>query len=345
MRVLVVTTQAPFVVGGAEAHADNLVSALKKAGHEADLTRIPFTWRSPRKILDQILAVRMLDVTESFGRPVDRVIGLKFPAYCVQHPHKTLWILHQHRAAYDLWDPRGSDTEVNAQIRDSVVRADNRFIPEARRVFANSKTVAARLKRHNGIDSTVLYHPPPAHDLFRPGAYGGYVFLPSKLGIMKRQHLAIEAMQHVGSGIKLVLAGDDLDGAYRSELAALIARLGVEDKVELLGHVHEVDKRRLYSEALAVVYVPYGEDYGYVTLESFLSGKALITCTDSGGPLEFVGHRETGLICEPSPRALADAIESMAAHPEAARRYGQAGLELVQSLHLSWDTVVEALLA
>ena len=42
-------------------------------------------------------------------------------------------------------------------------------------------------------------------------------------------------------------------------------------------------------EALGVIFPPLDEDYGYVTLEAMLAAKPVITCTDSGGPLEFVG--------------------------------------------------------
>ena len=63
----------------------------------------------------------------------------------------------------------------------------------------------------------------------------------------------------------------------------------------------------LLSAALAVLVPPLDEDYGYVTLEAMLSARAVITCTDSGGPLEFIEHGATGLVCEPDPAALADA--------------------------------------
>jgi len=43
-----------------------------------------------------------LDVTEANGKPVDLVIGMKFPAYLVEHPRKVLWVIHQYRSAYDM---------------------------------------------------------------------------------------------------------------------------------------------------------------------------------------------------------------------------------------------------
>ena len=42
MRVVIATTQAPFVRGGAEIHAEGLQQALTAAGHEAEVVRLPF---------------------------------------------------------------------------------------------------------------------------------------------------------------------------------------------------------------------------------------------------------------------------------------------------------------
>ena len=73
----------------------------------------------------------------------------------------------------------------------------------------------------------------------------------------------------------------------------------------------------LYAGALAVVFPPFDEDYGYVTLEAFLARKPVITTTDAGGPLEFVDDGVTGLVCEPTPEALGAAIARLAARSAA----------------------------
>ena len=102
MRVAVVTSVVPFVHGGAEVHARQLTLALRRSGHEVELVQIPFRWYPPEKILDHLMACRLLDLEESNGTPIDRVIGLKFPAYHIKHSSKVLWILHQFRTAFDL---------------------------------------------------------------------------------------------------------------------------------------------------------------------------------------------------------------------------------------------------
>ena len=92
----------------------------------------------------------------------------------------------------------------------------------------------------------------------------------------------------------------------------------------------------------AVYFAPFDEDYGYVTLEAFLSGKTVITTNDSGGPLEFVRDGANGLVCEPDPAALAVAMNQVAADRELAARLGDAGLQVARAI--TWDGVIEQLL-
>src|SRR5262249_23744859 len=141
MNVAVATVQVPFVHGGAEIHASELLKALRSAGHRAELIAIPFKWYPPEQILHNMLACRLLDRTESNGLVVDRVIALRFPAYFIPHPNKTLWILHQHRTAYDLWSHPLCDLmhyANGAYVRAAIHEADRQLIPQARAVFANS---------------------------------------------------------------------------------------------------------------------------------------------------------------------------------------------------------------
>ena len=94
-----------------------------------------------------------------------------------------------------------------------------------------------------------------------------------------------------------------------------------------------------------MVFTPYDEDYGYVTLESFLASKPVITCTDSGGPVELVEDGVSGWVTEPDPRSVAEAIDSLAADRNRAARMGMAGLERARALEINWDHVIEELTA
>ena len=92
-----------------------------------------------------------------------------------------------------------------------------------------------------------------------------------------------------------------------------------------------------------MIFPPVDEDYGYVSLEAMLSSKPLITCTDSGGPLEFVEPGVTALVAEPSAGALAEALDQLSEDRAEARTMGQAARERYAGMRISWETVLEAL--
>jgi glycosyltransferase involved in cell wall biosynthesis len=351
MRILIATVQVPFVRGGAEAHAEGLRAALCAAGHEVEIVSVPFKGSPPERVVDQMLACRLLDLTESAGVPVDRVIGLKFPAYLAQHPDKVLWILHQHRSAYDLWDNTAAGDLVHSpegpEVREAVRVADRRLLREARAVYANSRNVARRLKHYCGIRAEPLYHPPPQAEAYYCAADDPvpYLFCPSRLTPLKRHRLILEALARTRRDVRVRFAGRPDCPGHAEELRRRAVQLGVSSRVVWLGEVSEVEKQRQYAHSRGVVFVPVDEDYGYVTLEAMLAAKPVITCTDSGGPLEFVADGQTGRVVEPVAEALAGAFDQLWMGRDAAVCWGAAGRDRYESLGISWDNVVARLTA
>ena len=154
----------------------------------------------------------------------------------------------------------------------------------------------------------------------------------------KRIDLALRAIQHVDPPTRLVVVGD---GSQREDLESLAATLKVSDRVTFLGLVDDTQLIDLYAGALTVVYAPYDEDYGYITLEAFLSRKPVITATDSGGTLEFVRDGVNGIVCEPTAEAIACAVNVFASDRRQAGEYGGTGFERARTI--SWDGVIEKL--
>lgn len=348
MRIGVLRTQVPFVTGGAERHAANLVRELNRYGHEAVEITLPFKWYPGEVLADHILAARMLDLTEVEGVPVDMLIGLKFPAYLVPHPNKLFWIIHQHRQAYDMWDAGNSDLlqDPDGDALRQLIHAEDRaaFAKTAHPIYANSGNVSARLKKHLGIVSSPLYHPPPNANAMRQGEYGDYLFAPGRINPSKRLELVLRALAFTRSHIPLVVAGVAENPSYQDKLRTLADELGVADRVTWLGSVDDATLVRHYAEARAVVFVPQDEDYGYITLEAMLAAKPVITVTDSGGPLEFIQDGSEGLITSSKPRELGQAFERIMADVTLAEHMGQAGLARFTGMQISWEHVVETLI-
>ncbi len=336
MDVLVCAAQVPFMRGGLELLAEGLVGAFGAAGHSAELVRIPTTWEDER-ILDAPLAWRMVPLN------ADVVVCLNFPSYFARHPRKVVWLAHQHRAAYDAigqaWSTLGLDDD-SLEVHRQLVEWDTRAIEEAAAVFTISQVVADRLARFNGVVAEPVYHPPPRAGRLRTGRSGDYVFLPTRFEVNKRPGLMVDALAACRRPVRGILAGT---GGLAGEIDERVAAAGLGDRLERPGHLTDDELIDRYADALAVLYAPIEEDYGYVTLEAFLAGKPVITTTDAGGVLEWVEDGVTGIVTDGSPAALGAAIDRLADDRELASRMGRAGRERVVAL--DWGTVVERLLA
>ena len=341
--VLVCEAQVPFVHGGAELHVQGLVDELNRRGYRAEKVSVPFKWYPKDELLAQAAAWRLIDLSEANGVRIDTVIATKFPTYFVRHPRKVTWLFHQYRAIYDLFDTPYTEfahTEPDVRLRDQLIALDNEVLGESTRLFANARNTAARLARHNGLTAEPLYHPPPLAGKMTSGPFGDYVLSVGRLEGNKRVELIVRAIAHAGRRARLVVVGD---GPLRSQLEDTAAQAGVADRVTFTGPITEPQLIGLYAGALAVVFPPFDEDYGYVTLEAFLARKPVVTTTDAGGPLEFVEDGVTGFVCDPTPESLGAAIARLAADPRSAQSLGDAGYERARAI--TWDGVVDKLMA
>jgi glycosyltransferase involved in cell wall biosynthesis len=345
MRVGVATVQVPFVHGGAELLVDGLLKAIRESGHQAEKISIPFRF-SPVCEVERSMTIWSNENWENMnGYNMDLVICLKFPTFYLHHPHKTAWIIHQHRAVYDLWNTSFtkelSQSQEGKALQKDIVRCDADSLKQISKVFTIAKTVSQRLQHFNQIKSTPLYHPPQFAEHFYSLPAEPYIFCPSRLESLKRQDLLIKAMKYVKSPVVALIAGD---GGTRDSLQSLIDQLELRQRVRLIGRITNEEMLGFYAQCLGVFFGPYDEDYGYVTLESMLASKPVITCKDSGEPTEFVIHKETGLITEPDPEQIADSIDTLYFHQDLANTMGNNAKDRYNLLNISWQNVIQNLL-
>jgi glycosyltransferase involved in cell wall biosynthesis len=341
VRIAVCLPQVPFSHGGAEVLAQTLVEELRRRDHEATLVTIPYKWYPGPRVLSQAFLWRLLDLEESDGRPIDLVIATKFPSYVVRHPNKVVWLVHQFRQAYELDRTElgefGEDAFDRA-TRRAVHRLDATALGEARKLFAISANVAARLERSLGLAAEVLPPPPQPLD-YRCEEYGDFVLSVGRLDRAKRIDLLLAAAASRDMG-EVVIVGD---GPDRERLERLSGEHGLNGRVTFLGRVDGERLADLYARCLAVYYAPLDEDLGLVPFEAFRSEKPVITTSDAGAPAEIVVDRESGVVCEPTAAAVAEAFEWIAADRERARRLGRSGKAVAE--RATWDAVIERLLA
>jgi glycosyltransferase involved in cell wall biosynthesis len=342
-RILVVTSAPPLTEGGHLVLARALVRALQECGHEAGLVTTPsnrFGRQAPAYLANWLTDVGMT----GGGERVDQIITLRFPSYAVRHPQHVCWLNHTMREYYDRWDDWAGHLSPQGRLKETVRRtliraADSYFFKQhVRKLFTISGAVRDRLARWNGLRAEVL-HPPPPQRAYRCDGYGDYLFFPSRLAPLKRVDLVLTALaEPAAQGIKCVIGGE---GEDRPRLEKLARQLGIDDRVSFPGFLTEPELLEHLARCRAVVFPPADEDYGFVTVEAFSSGKPVISCTDSGGPLEFLRHGDNGLVVPPAPPGLAEAFAELMGSADLAERMGERARATVASMN--WPDAVRKL--
>jgi len=343
MAVLAIATSSPpGVEGGHLVIARSLVAAARACGHDAHLVLTPD--HGFGRLAASYWETWKTDVSHVGGLKVDQVISLRYPSYAVRHPAHVCWLNHTMREYYDLW-PRWTTmisprNRVKERIRKTLVRATDAWLltSNVTKLFAQSRTIQRRLIDELGIRPEVLWPPPPQR-AYRFDAYGDYIFTLSRLTPLKRIDLLVRALaEPAARGVRAVVAGD---GEDRASLERLAADLGVSHRVTFLGRIDEATMLHHLANCRAVSFAPFAEDYGFVTVEAFASRKAVITCRDSGGPTELVRDEHTGLVCDPTPAALAFALARVSDDAALAERLGARAAE--QAAAMSWPEAVRRL--
>jgi glycosyltransferase involved in cell wall biosynthesis len=338
-RIAVVTSSPPFSEGGHLVIAHSLVQALRGEGHDADLIITP-----QNRFGRQAAAYRATWLTDvgvtGDDRPIHQVISLRYPSYAVRHPAHVSWLNHTMREYYDQWRRFSAPLSWRGRIKERVRRrlirtADRYLLRRVRRLYVQSRTIGKRLEDALGLRSEVLYPPAPQRD-YRLDEYGDYLFAVSRLTTLKRIDLLIEALaEPEARDVKCVIAGD---GEERRPLEHLVAERRMGDRVRLVGRIDDRELVNHLACCRAVCFPPFDEDYGLVTMEAFSSSKAVITCRDSGGVSELVVDGESGLVVEPSPADLAQAIRRVFDDPALAKNLGSGAAR--RAAAVNWrDTV------
>lgn len=342
MKIALFNTMAPFVRGGAEILVDDLYDQLVKRGHNVTLFRVPFPNSFEVPLMELVYAAENMNFDA-----YDIVISFKYPAYCAVHRNKVLWIFHQFRQVYDLFGKEYGlpDDDTGNALKQIVMKIDNDGIGSAAKVFSIAQEVDNRLNKFNNLQSTVLFPPLQNSEKYYCENTGDYIYYPSRMTELKRQHLAVEAMRFVKSDVKLVLNGKCDNQDYMITLTSLVEKYQLQDKVIIKNEwVSDEDKMKSMANCLAVMYIPYREDYGLVTLEGFYSSKPVLSCSDSGGTKEFIEHDVTGLFAEPTPESLAECMDRLYLDKKKTEKMGKAAYEEIIRRNITWDHTIGRLL-
>ena len=341
-KIAICSVQIPFVKGGAENLIESFQNELSKRNFEVTNINIPFKWYPVSRIITECMIWRLIDISEVNGWKVDMVISTKFPSTIVKHDNKRIWLIHQLRQAYDMYGTEYSffdNSEEQNRIRKLIIKIDTKTINEAKEIFTISKTVTNRLKKYNDIDSIHIYPPPKNHERFYCDQYENYILYVGRLESIKRVRLLLESFRFVKSDTQCIIVGN---GDEKDNCQKYINNHGLRNKVKLLGFLSDDEVIKLYANALGVFYAPIDEDYGFATIEAFLSKKPIITTNDAGGVLEFVIDEENGFITEANPVNIADKIDMIRENKAKCKELGMNGYEIARKI--TWDYVIDRII-
>ena len=344
MKIALCSSFVPFINGGYRNIIEWLEHALLDAGHQVERIYLPEV-DAPDLLFQQMAAYRWVDLSAA-----DRIICFRPQAHLIPHPHKILWFIHHIRIFYDLWEsPYGGfpDDAKHRGVRDALHAADTAALHEARHIFTNSQVVSNRLKTFNKVDSEVLYPPVFQSERFHCRDYSDEIVCICRLEHHKRQHLLVEAMQHTRTPVRLRLCGSSARSGYPKELQQLAADARMQERVILDNRwISEEEKVEYLADCLAVAYVPLDEDsYGYPSLEASHASKAILTTSDSGGVLELVQDGINGYVTEPTPDAVAEAMDKLYLDRKKTEAMGKNACARISELNISWPHVIQRLLA
>lgn len=183
-------------------------------------------------------------------------------------------------------------------IRPRLRRADLKGADGVDAFVANSRHVAARIKRYYERESTVIYPPVDISRFMPSDTRGGYFLIATRLEPYKRVDLAIEAANRLKLTLKIMGGGTD-----ESRLRKLAG-----PTVEFLGRVSDDERTKLFAEADALLN-PQEEDFGITTVESLASGVPVIAFA-VGGAAEILEDGKTGILFrEQNAESLAAALD------------------------------------
>jgi glycosyltransferase involved in cell wall biosynthesis len=294
--------------------AERLCEALDEHGHEVELIRIPFREELGERVLEQMLAVRLVNLDN-----VERAVALRFPAYLLPHEGRVVWL--QQRAL-----ARGG--ELGASVR----AAERRYLAEAARVHATSALAARELARDTGLWAPVLYEPLREDGAYRCERYGERLLLLAGDGVTPSVAVALAALA-LAPAARMTLA---CPAAALEAVAALARELGTHERVELV-ELTERGPVELLAVARALVCVE--RDSELSAREAFRCGKAVIALADCGCAGELLRDGVNGRVAA-TVEELGQAYEELSQDLGLAERYGIAASSVPEA---SWESVVAEL--
>lgn len=344
MRVAVLNYPVAGIYGGGQLLCRDLCDNFNKYGYESKVFDIPTNYSPMRNCFTNSLAASQMCFDFA-----DLVIPTAYFTLHVQHDNCVPWIIHQINGFYDKFD---SDEEgyqrygsEGAMLRRIIQNADVSILRKHKRLYTISPAVTEMLLRNCGLHAETLTIPFEPAIQFGSKSYGDYIFYPGRVISYKRPLLAVQAMQYVKTGVKLVIAGVAEDDNYKEKILKCISEYSLSDKVTYIDRfISEREKADLFAHCLASMYLGVQESYWtMVATEAAFSEKPIIAPVDTGATSYLVLDGETGYRPANTPEAIAEAMDAMFLDKSKTKKMGINIRKHIETLVPTWEQVVRTL--
>ena len=316
---------ADVEAGGSEVHAAEIARAWAEAGLDVTLRtsyaqgQRPVVTRDGYRVIrraGRYLVFPRAALSEAFERHgkwdamVEIWNGMPFlsPLWTRGRPH-VVFVHHLHA---EMWRMVLPDNPALAQAGELLERRVAPFLYRRTRIVTLSESAKRELVDMAGFRAERVSVVPPGIDAQfssgGPKSAHPLVVAVGRLVPVKRYDFLIRAAATARERVPtltLTIVGEGYD---RPLLEALIAELGAESWVRLIGHVSDADLVALYREAWIVASASIREGWGMTLTEAAACGTPAVA-TRIAGHVDAVEHDVTGLLVDPNdPRDLADAL-------------------------------------
>jgi glycosyltransferase involved in cell wall biosynthesis len=189
-------------------------------------------------------------------------------------------------------------------VGNFIKKCDYKTAQKVNYFIANSKNVAARIKKYYGRDSTVIYPPVDVSKIVestKNTKKEDYFLIVSRLVGAKGIEAAINLSEVIGFKLKIV---GESSGYSRIEKE-------YKKRIEFLGRLSDEKLFKEYAKVKALITLARDEDFGMTVVEAQAAGTPVIAF-NGGGFKESVVDGVTGIfINEISEKSLSGAIEKI----------------------------------
>lgn len=334
----------PANPSGGNAYDRRLCLDLPGFGWQVHKHQVSGSWPRPEAAARAELARTLSAFPDGTVVLLDGLVACGVPEIITPEAERLRLVVLVH---LPLGDERGLAPEVAAEL-DAKERAVLQAVPA---VVATSDWAVRRLVSHHGLAPERVHAAAPGADI-APLASGtdglSRLLCVAAVTPRKGQHRLVEALAAARDlpWSCVCVGGLEQDPEYVAHLRGLIAKHGLQDRLELAGPKAGAELDAAYASADLMVLTSYAETYGMAVTEALARGIPVLA-TDVGGLPEAVGRAPDGgvpgiLVPPEDPAALAVELRGWFGEADVRRRLKAAARGRRAALN-GWATTAQSL--